>query len=447
MNGQSLYLHTEPRRLFIKAALPGSISMVVSSLYMVFDSIFVGKLVGTTAFAALGLAFPMVIINFALADLIGVGSAVPISIFLGRKEEDKANNYFTCATLMILLTGLLMGLLMFLAAPPFMRLMGAEGELARLGVRFIRVYALFSPITTVTFAMDNFLRISGKIKTSMMLNVFMSIGMVILELVLILVFHLGITGSALGASLAFAVAALVGIAMFLTGRLQLKFVRPHFHREMLVQILKNGSPAFLTNVAGRIFSIVMNILLLSFGGEAAVAVYGIVMTVGGVVEQILYGILDSLQPAVGYNFGAGRMDRVRAIEKYCFFAGAAVSVIFAILLFVFPVAVSIPFLEDLSLLPLAKHVLRIAAFTYLVKWVGHAAQSLFMALERPWQALCISLGSAFVFPLVLIAALLPFGLEGLWFNYTVTAYLTALLAFFLLKKHKRMLFPESDAGY
>jgi len=439
MDNQGLYLQTKPRRLFFKAAIPGGISMVVASLYMVFDSVFVGKLVGTTAFAALGLAFPLVIINFALSDLIGVGSAVPISIFLGKKENDRANNYFTCASLMIFLTGLFMGLLMYTLAPLFMRLMGAEGELAALGAQYIRIYALFSPFTTMTFAMDNFLRISGKIKTSMWLNVVMSLGTVALELILILGFDLGLAGSAIGANVAFTLAVLFGVVMFATGKLQLKFVRPVFDGAMTQQIVKNGTPNFLNNVSGRIFSIVMNIMLLGMGGEAAVAVYGILMTVGGVAEQILYGVLDALQPAVGYNFGAGRMDRVRAIEKYCFSFGAVVSVAAAVLIFIFPETIALPFLEDISLLPLAKHALRICSFTYLVKWVGHAVQSMFAALERPFLALCISFSSAFVFPIILIVALLPLELDGLWLNYTVTAYLTAILALFLMKKNKGLL--------
>ncbi|MBO5305129.1 MAG: MATE family efflux transporter [Clostridia bacterium] len=439
MDNQKLYLETKPRRLFFKAAIPGGISMVVASLYMVFDSVFVGKLVGTTAFAALGLAFPLVIINFALSDLIGVGSSVPISIFLGRKENDKANNYFTCASLMIFLTGLVMGLLMYFLAPLFMRLMGAEGELAAYGTQYIRIYAVFSPLTTMTFALDNFLRISGKIKTSMMLNVVMSLGTVVLELLLILGFELGLAGSALGANISFTLAVLFGIAMFAFGRLQLKFVRPVFSGAMIRQIVKNGLPNFLNNVSGRIFSIVMNIMLLGMGGEAAVAVYGIMMTVGSVAEQILYGVLDALQPAVGYNFGAGRMDRVRAIEKYCFSFGATISVAAAILIFTFPKMLALPFLEDISLMPMAEHALRLCSFTYLVKWFGNAVQSMFAALERPFVALCISISSACVFPLLLIAVLLPLALDGLWLNYTVTAYLTAILAFFLMRRHKALL--------
>lgn len=443
MTNQTLYLQTKPSRLFLKAALPGAISMLVSSLYTIFDSMFVGRFVGTTAFAALGLAFPLVIINFALADLIGIGVSVPISIFLGRKEDKKANNYFTCATLLIIITGLLMGALLYLSASFFMKLMGAEGELASLGMHYIRVYALFSPVTTMTFALDNFLRICGKLKTSMALNIGMSVGTVLLELLFILVFNWGIIGAALGATIAMFLSTAVGLAFFIKGKLQLKFVKPMFSLALIAQIFKNGVPAFLTNVAGRVFSIIMNILLLSMGGEAAVAVYGVTMTAGGVVEQLLYGILDSMQPAIGYNYGAGQEKRVLAIEKCCLSVGASVSVLFAVVFFLFPTPIAVLFLEDISLLPLATHALRISAFTYLFRWIGHAIQSFFMALERPLPSMSLSLASAFVFPLLLLAVLSPLKLNGLWLNYALTAFLTAILAVVLILKLKKNLFLQS----
>ena len=147
--------------------------MLASALYQTIDGVFVGQYLGSTAFAAVNLAMPFVIINFSLADLIGVGSSVPISISLGRKEEKEACNIFTCACLMIFGTGILIGLLLYGAAPLLIRLMGAEGEFADLAVQYIRVYALCSPVTTIVFAMDNFLRICGYIRGSMFLNILM----------------------------------------------------------------------------------------------------------------------------------------------------------------------------------------------------------------------------------------------------------------------------------
>ena len=146
-------------KLFFIASIPGAISMFASALYYTIEGIFVGHFLGSTAFAALNLAMPFVIINFSLADLIGVGSSVPISIHLGRGERTTANNIFTCACIMILVTGALIGAVLYAAAPFLMGLMGAQGEFAHLAVQYLRVYALCSPLTTILFSVANYLRI------------------------------------------------------------------------------------------------------------------------------------------------------------------------------------------------------------------------------------------------------------------------------------------------
>ena len=175
MNSNALFAKTPPLKLFFIASIPGAVSMLASALYQTLDGVFVGQFLGATAFAALNLAMPFVIINFSLADLIGVGSAVPISICLGRKDEQEANNIFTCACLMIIGAGVVIGGILFAAAPLLIRLMGAEGQFADFAVQYLRVYAICSPITTIIFAVDNFLRICGFIRGSMLLNIFMSV--------------------------------------------------------------------------------------------------------------------------------------------------------------------------------------------------------------------------------------------------------------------------------
>ena len=134
MNSTTLFSKTPPIKLFFIASLPGAISMLASALYQTIDGVFVGQFLGATAFAALNLAMPFVIINFSLADLIGVGSAVPISICLGKKENQEANNIFTCACMMIVGTGVLIGGILFALAPLLIQLMGAKGEFADLAV-------------------------------------------------------------------------------------------------------------------------------------------------------------------------------------------------------------------------------------------------------------------------------------------------------------------------
>ena len=440
---RSLYLDTKPGKLFLKTAIPGGISMLASSMYQIFDSIFVGKFIGTTAFAALGLAFPLIIINFALSDLVGIGSSVPISIMLGRKDDDDANNYFTCACVWVILTGLLSGSLMFLIAPAYMRLMGASGELLAVGVRYIRVYALFSLFVPILYSLDNFLRVAGRPDVSMWLNIGMSIGTVIFESVLILGLNMGIDGAAIGACSAMSLCVIIGMSMFARGKMQMKFVRPRFSRGMLSQIYKNGVPVFLTNVSGRIFSMVINVLLLRFGGEGAVAVYGLAIVVCSLVEMLLYGVIDSLQPALGYNYGANRIDRVKAIEKYVMMASLLISLVGGGLIVWIPGLLARPFLEDLSLLPLAVTVLRISCVSYLFKWLSQSIQSLFMALERPLPSMIISVCNVSAFPLLLIPLLLPWELMGIWWNFPITSFLTTALALVLLYLYRHKIFEPA----
>lgn len=115
MDSPTLFSQTPPVRLFFFAAIPGALSMLASSLYYTLDGVFVGQFIGAMAFAAINLAMPFVIINFSLADLIGVGASVPISIALGRGDKKEANNIFTCACLLIHALGILIGAALFAA--------------------------------------------------------------------------------------------------------------------------------------------------------------------------------------------------------------------------------------------------------------------------------------------------------------------------------------------
>ena len=300
------FAKTRPARLFAAVALPGAISMLASSLYACIDGVLVGRFLGSTAFAAQSFIFSFVVINFALADLIGVGSAVPISISLGRGDEEQANNIFSCACAMIVAAGAAIGAALYFAAPLIARLMGAEGELARLAVEYLRVYAVCSPLTTIIFAVDNYLRVCGYVRGSMALNIFMSAISCALEFLFLGVFGFGIWGASLATCLGMMVSAAIAFAPFFLGRAQLRFRRPRFSFAMTRRIVAAGAPNFLNNIAGRVTSIMMNMLLIRLGGADAVSVYGILMTIEYLVLALCYGLCDGLQPAVGYNWGAGR---------------------------------------------------------------------------------------------------------------------------------------------
>ena len=446
MNSEALFAKTPPLKLFFIAALPGAVSMLASALYQTFDGVFVGHFLGSTAFAAVNLAMPFVIINFSLADLIGVGSAVPISVCLGQKKEKEACNIFTCACLMIVLTGILIGGILFAAAPFLIRLMGAEGDFAAQAVAYMRVYAICSPITTIVFAMDNFLRICGIIRGSMFLNILMSVLSAVLEFIFLGVLGWGIWAAALATCSGMLVCALIALTPFLRGKTLLRFCRPRFHGRLIRQIVACGSPNFLNNIAGRITSILMNMILVRLGGETAVSVYGVLMYADGFIQPLLYGMCDSLQPAVGYNWGAGKRSRVRAIEKCCFGASGIISLAAVVVLALFSEQITLLFMADAQgeILRMAAGAVRLFSLTYITRWFSFATQSYMLAVEKPLPASLISVSTALVFPVVLIGVFWPLGLTGIWLNFAGTALLAGILSLIILAKLRKELNQEDS---
>lgn len=449
MEHKELFLKTSVLRLFFIAAIPGAISMLASALYGLFDGIFVGQILGDTAFAAINLAFPFVIINFALSDLIAVGSAVPISIALGRQEEKEANNIFTCALLMIMGAGIFMGTLLYFSSPYLLAFLDASEEAQRLAVQYIRVYALFSPLITGGFALDNYLRISGKTKFGMWLSIVVSIVTALLEFVFLFVLRLDIWGAALASCLSMLAYVLIAFLPFALGKFTLRLTRPKFSVNTTKQIIKCGLPIFLSNISGRVTSVVMNKALISMGGDSAVAIYGIQMYLGEVLNPVIYGICDSTQPAIGYNWGAKRLDRVKKLAKCIFSASALVSIVSFLTMWFFPEILISLFTTstDTAFLDEAIKALKIFAVSKLFFWFAFATQSYLTAVEKSLFATLISVGSAFVFPITFIVALNSIGLTGLWLNAPLTMASVALLSVILLfifsremkKKEKNML--------
>lgn len=433
---EELFAKTSPGRLFLRAAIPGAAGMLVSSSYEIVDGILVGTFLGERAFAALHLSIPIIIIGFALGDLIGSGSAVPISISLGKGDYEHANEIFSFACVLNILTGLIMGLLLFLGAPAMMALMGAEGEFAELAARYLRVFSLFLPITTITYSVDNFLRICGHIQRSFFVNVAMAVAGAGLEVLFLGVFGWGIWAAALGYSLAMVVSVIVAFWPFFEGRMLLKFTMPKPSLEMVAEIVKYGMPVFLETTSGRIFSIIMNTALVRLGGEVAVSVYGIIMTVQSVVVMLIYGAIDAMQPAVGYNWGARSLDRVKALERYCFAASAILGVLGFAVIRLFPEATVLLFLPgaEPSFVEMAVHAIELFSYSLLIKWFSFATQSYMIAVGQVRLASFVSVAMVCIFPLLALFVLWPLGLDGLWLNALATyAMCDALCAVVLLR--------------
>ncbi len=438
MNAEKMYATMNPWRLFFVVALPGMVSMIAMSVYSIFEGIFIGQTLGESAFAAINIAMPLVMINFSLADLIGVGASVPISIALGKKDHKTANNVFTCSVIMIFIASVIMGGIMFFAATPLAKMMGADGALLETSVKYLRTCALCSPLSSIFFAMDNYLRISGYVKTSMTINICSNLATLGLLTFFLLVCDMDVVGSALAVSISMCLCSFVAMIPFIRNKALLKFTKPSFSAPMLKQIGACGSPIFLNNISGRITSILMNISLMTLGvsafgeggGQTAVAIYAILMYASDLCWPLLYGISDSLSPAVGYNWGAQNYDRVKKIVRCAYIGTAIIGLVSTSFLFFFPRTVASWFVNanETKLLNIAPRAIRLFCFAYLFRWIGVTTQGFLSAIEKPFMATVMSLGTAFVFPVVLLGGLWSFGLDGIWFNFVGVNILTAIVS-------------------
>lgn len=449
---ERMYSKMNPRKLFFVVALPGMISMFAMSIYSVVEGIFIGQTLGEGAFAAVNIAFPLIMINFSIADLIGVGASVPISVSLGKNDHKSANNIFSASVIMIFCASVIMGAIMFLAAEPLSKMMGANNELLDTSVRYLRTAALCSPLATIFFAMDNYLRISGFVKTSMIINIGCNILTLILLAFFLLVCNMDVTGSALATSLSMCVCAVVSIIPFVKNRAVLKFVKPKFSLSMFKQIAACGSPVFFNNISGRITSVLMNISLITVGakvlgeggGTTAVAVYAVLMYSSDLCWPLLYGISDSLSPAIGFNWGAKNYGRVKKIALCGYVGTAVVGVISTSFLFFFPNLIASWFVktQDVELLRISSHAIKLFCLAYLFRWIVVATQSFLGAVEKPMQATIVSVATAFIFPVLLLWVLQSYGLDGIWVNFVgvniLSAFVSVILVIRFLREIKKI---------
>jgi Na+-driven multidrug efflux pump len=383
-------------------------------------------------------------INFSLADLVGVGASVPISIALGKKDNKTANNVFSCSVIMIFVTSVIMGAVMFFTAEPLCRMMGAADVLLDTSVRYLRTCALCSPLASIFFAMDNYLRISGYVKTSMVINVCSNLATLGLLTFFLIVLEMDVVGSALAASISMCACSIVAMIPFIKRKTLLQFTKPKFHVAMFKEIAACGSPVFLSNISGRVTSILMNISLMTLGvkawgeggGTTAVAIYAVLMYSSDLCWPLLYGISDSLAPAIGYNWGAESYDRVKKIVKCAYIGTAVVGLVSTSILFFLSDIVAALFAnaEDIMLLEESARAIKLFCFAYLFRWFAVTTQGFLSAIEKPALATLMSVATALVFPLIILGALWSFGLDGIWLNFVGVNILAAILGMILLMR-------------
>lgn len=425
----------QPTKLFIKCAIPATLSMIFSGIYSIADGIFVGRCIGSDALAAVNLVMPLIMISFALAEMIAVGSSVQLAMLLGQKEKELANRTFSVCIKVILGISVIIGLIFFFLSKPILTLMGTEGKALQYGIEYIRVYAVFSPLIIVYFAADNYLRICGKQNYSMALNIVTSVLNIVLDFLLLVVWKQGVWAAAFTSCISIALGTVMALCPFFRNKLELKFVKGWISAKQFVKLVANGSSEFFANIASSIFSFILNIVLLSIGGATAVAAMSVVMYVESIASMMISGMSDSMQPAISYCHGAGLKKRVYALEKRVLVSAAVLSLT-ACLLLRYGGAWVVPFFvksDETELLALSIHAMSLYALSYLVNWVDGCLSGYLTALGQAGRSFIVSIMGTLVLPLVGLAVLAPpLGLAGVCLMPLFAGVLSAVLSLVLV---------------
>ncbi len=424
-------------KLFFRCTVPAMVGMGFSVIYSVTDGIFVGRFIGQEALAAVNLVMPLIMIITALSDMIATGSSVRISILLGQDDNVEASRVFSVCLACITTVSSILGMAGFVLAQPLVGLMGADGATAECAVEYLRIFSLFMPLCSIYYSTDNYLRVCGKVHLSMTINIVCSLLNIVLDLLLIVVLKQGLWSAAVASCASMSLGAVWSLIPFVRKQLPLMFTRGKIAIRQMVTILTNGSSEFFVSIAGSLFAVVINVVLLGLDGATAVAAAAIVEYVESITGMVIHSMTDALQPAISYCFGAGLLRRMKKILGVMMGTSAFLSLL-AMLFLLFGGKLLLPFFikeGDAALYNVSLRALQLYALSYLVNWIDGTLSGYMTAVERPWHSLAISLLGTFVYPLLFLVILVPIlQLDGIWILPFVAGIFSAATAIIIVGK-------------
>ena len=434
---QELFGITPPKKLFVKLAIPSLISMLFSSIYMICDGIFVGKIIGSKGLAAINLVFPIIMIVFAVSDMIASGASVKIGIKLGEKNEQEASNIFTIAVLLSLIINIIFMIISLIFSKDIIFILIKDKELATLSYKFAYVFILALPFIAPFFALDNYLRLCGKANMSMWINIAVSILNVILDAILIGYFKLGIEYAALCSALSMFIGTLIFLYPFIMKKVTLRFTKPKVNIKEILYIIYNGSSEFFSNISNSIMSIITNGFLLYYGGPVGVAAYSIVMYIDALISPVLFGMIGSIQPVISYNYGSKDYKRITEFFKITCIVGFIISIVTMIIIFIFPDFLVGLFSSksDVDIIQMGKIALLLSAPSYLFNWFTMTVGSFLTGLEKATESIVVMLLESVIVPLILIVALTKtIGVYGIFLVPSIGGFISISIAFILWRR-------------
>ena len=328
MDKSQQMLNTSIPKLLLKFSLPAIVALLVNALYNIVDSIFVGQGVGDLGLAGVTVCFPIVTTFIAFIMLIGMGATSLISIRLGEDRQEDAEKIVGNALTLFVVLSLVLTVFGLIFLEDILKLFGATLTVLPYSIDYMRIILVGSVFLAIGTGMNNFIRAEGNPQIAMFTMIIGAITNIVLDYIFIFVFEWGIKGAALATVISYIVTSTWVLYYFISNNSLLKIRKCNFRikKPITMQIIKLGVPTFVIQVTNSIQQLILNRSLAKYGGDLALAVIGVIMSVTTFLVMPAMGIAQGAQPILGFNKGAENHDRVKDTLKLSVIA--ATSVIF-----------------------------------------------------------------------------------------------------------------------
>lgn len=427
-------------RLLIRFSLPATVGMLVMATYNIVDTIFVGML-GSDAIAALSVAFPFQMLLGALGIGTGVGAASLISRSLGAGDEKTARNAVGQVISLSVLYGIVVALIGFFYLEPLLVLFGATPEILALTGEYVIVIAGGSVMFFLIMGLNNALRGEGSPILSMYIMIISAGINIILDPIFIFLLGLGVQGAAIATVLAKVVGVAIMLYHFTAGKSAIRIgfscLAPRLSTIRKIYVI--GFPAMFLQISTNLSLVIANNILAVYG-YLPIAALGLIFRLFMFALMPVIGISQGLLPIIGYNFGAGKIERIgEAITKGVALS-TAIATFFGALYFIWPELFMTMFSREQELVALGAEALRIMVIMFPLIGGQVVFTVYFQATGKGMPSLLLSILREVIFfiPLMLILSGW-FGLIGIWASRPLSDLLAFMVTFYLISRELKRL--------
>ena len=395
-------------RLLLRLAIPTVTAQLVNALYNIVDRIYIGHIPGEgdLALTGLGVCFPVIMFVSAISALVGMGGGSRAVVRMGEGRLDQANAILGSCSALLVLLGAAAAVFFLAVQEPMLYLFGATEETIGYAMDYLTIYLLGSVFVELSLGLNYFITAQGFSTMGMATVLIGAVVNIVLDPVFIFGFHMGVRGAALATITAQGVSALWVVA-FLVGkrtrlRIQRRYLRPSWR--VMAPVLALGLSPFIMNATESLINIAFNASLKAYGGNPAVGAMTICSSVMQVFYLLLQGLAQGAQPIIGFNYGAGSLDRVKKAFRLLFASALAFSTAAWALLELFPGVFVALFNNKPELVEVAVWSLRAYAGGLFMLGVQNACQQTFLALGQSRISLFLALLRKIILliPLILI---------------------------------------------